>query len=137
MATIHLRIVTPEGSIFDGEVDEVLLPGVTGEEGILPVHAAMMTEIQAGELRYRQGTKTEFLAIGEGFAEVDQEHIYLLTDGAANVDQIDEAKVQEAIDRAQAALADTTLAKDEFEAAQAALARSVAQLNVKRKRGRR
>jgi F-type H+-transporting ATPase subunit epsilon len=131
---IHLRIVTPEGSIYDGPVEEVLLPGFTGEDGILPIHAAMMSELQAGELRYRVDGKTEFLAIGEGFAEIDQEHVYVLTDGAAAVDDIDEAKVQEAIDRAQAALADTNLAKDDFEAAQSALARSVAQLNLKRRR---
>lgn len=133
---IHLRIVTPEGPIFEGDVDNVLLPGFGGEDGILPNHAAMMTEIEAGELHYQDGNQTSYLAIGAGFAEIDQEHIYVLTDGAATAEDIDEDAVQKAIESAQAALSDKTLEKEDADAAQAMLARSVAQLNLKRKRRR-
>jgi F-type H+-transporting ATPase subunit epsilon len=132
--TFHLQIVTPEGSIFDGQVESVLLPGSEGEMEALPSHAKLMTQVQPGELRIKAEGKTTELAIGEGFAEVSQNQVIVLTDLAVKADEIDEKKTQEAIERAQNALRSQTLVGEELEATQALLARSLVQSNLRKKK---
>ncbi len=131
---LHLEIVTPERKVFSDTVENVYLPGVDGEMGILETHAALVSAIQAGELRYsKEGQITE-LAIGNGFAEVTQEKVTVLTDVAFQEDEIDEEKVEEAMKRAEETLAgiDTNDA-EEAAAMQAVIASSLAQLKLKRK----
>lgn len=132
--TFHLNIVTPEGSIYDGNVEGVLLPGSEGEIGALPNHAKLMTEVQPGELRITADGKSTTLAIGEGFAEVSQGTVTVLTDMAIKADDIDEQKTKEAIARAQEALRAQTLVGEELEATQAMLARSLVQFNLRKKK---
>ena len=134
MSQIKLVIVTPEGSIFDGNVDAVYLPGAEGEIGVLPNHTAVMELMSAGELRIVQGGKDTFLAIGSGFADITQEEVSVMTEGAVDAAEIDEQVTQEAIDRAQAALRDDTISSEDAEEMQALLTRSLAQLDVKRRR---
>jgi len=131
---IHLDIVTPERKVFSDTVDNVYVPGADGEMGILQMHAALVTVLQAGELRYLKDGKTEELAIGNGFAEVTQEKVTILTDVAFQEDEIDEAKVEEAMERAQKALEEIDPADaQEAAAMQAVVASSLAQLKLKRK----
>ena len=132
--SMHLRIVTPEAKIYDDQVDDVLLPGVEGEMGILPNHSALMTQIKPGELRIKKGGEIIPLAVGEGFVEITGDTISVLTDLAVKESDIDEQKTQEAVHRAEEALRAKTLVGEELEATQAALARSLAQLHVKRRR---
>lgn len=132
--TLHLDIVTPEGRIFSGDVESVLIPGAEGELGILPEHAPLLAQIQAGELHYVVGGKTFELAVGPGFAEVRPTDVSILTDLAVREADIDEQKVQEALARAEEALRSRTLVGEELEATQAAIARSAAQLRLKRRR---
>ena len=134
MATLKLEIVTPEARIFKGEIDSVLLPGAEGDMGILPHHEMLITELKAGELRIAQKGQTQVLAIGEGFAEITGESITVLTDGAVSEEHIDEKVAEEAVKRAEELLKSNTLEGEELEATQAALARSLAQINVKRRR---
>jgi F-type H+-transporting ATPase subunit epsilon len=134
MATLQLEIVTPEGRTFNDAVESVVLPGSEGEMGILPQHAALLTQLKPGELRITQNGKVTELAVGEGFAEVTGEKVSVLTDMAVQESEIDEQKVQEAITRAETALKDKELGSEEIAAAEASIARSVAALNLKRKR---
>jgi F-type H+-transporting ATPase subunit epsilon len=134
MATLKLEIITPEAKIFEGDVETVQLPGVEGEMGILPQHEALVTELMAGELRITQKGKTEILAIGEGFAEITGDSVAVLTDGAVNERDIDEKIAEEAVKRAEELLKSSTLEGEELEATQASLARSLAQIHVKRRR---
>ena len=133
-ATLKLEIVTPEAKIFEGDVETVLLPGAEGEMGILPQHEKLVTELNAGELRYVLNGKTEVLAIGEGFAEVTATSVSVLTDGAVHEEAIDEKIAEEAVKRAEELLKSNTLQGEELEATQASLARSLAQIHVKRRR---
>ena len=131
---IHLDIVTPERKVFSDTVDNVYVPGADGEMGILQMHAALVTVLQAGELRYLKDGKTEELAIGNGFAEVTQEKVTILTDVAFQEDEIDEAKVEEAMERAQKALDEIDPADaQEAAAMQAVISSSLAQLALKKK----
>jgi len=134
MATLKLEIVTPEGQIFSGDVDSVLLPGAEGDMGILPHHEMLVTELTAGELQIVQKGQTQVLAIGEGFAEITGESVAVLTDGAVNEKDIDEKIAEAAVKRAEELLKSNTLEGEELEATQAALARSLVQINIKRRR---
>lgn len=129
-----LEIVTPEGKTFSDDVSSVVLPGALGEMGILPSHSALVSTLNAGELRYTKDGKAHDLAIGAGFAEITGEHVNVLTEMAVRDADIDEAVVQAALDRAQARLKDDAVPVDEVAAIEAAIANSMAQLQLKRKR---
>ena len=133
-----LEIVTPERKVFSGEVENVYLPGSEGELGALPGHAPLVTGVSPGELRYKVDGKIEELAIGSGFAEVTQEKITILADLAVSDSEIDEKKVEEAMKRAEESLAkiDSSDNAEEVAAIQASISKSMAQLNLKRKRRR-
>lgn len=132
---LQLDIVTPEKKIFSDLVDNVYLPGVDGEMGILPQHAGLVTALQPGELRYSQNGKVGTLAIGSGFAEVTQTKVIVLTDSALGEAEIDEEHVEAAIKRAQEKLAtvDHNLDTEEVAYLQSVIAKSTAALHFKRK----
>jgi F-type H+-transporting ATPase subunit epsilon len=80
MALIHLNIVTPEKSIASEEVDEVTLPGIQGEFGVLPQHTTFLTLLKEGSVSYRKGNQTERLQIAGGACEVYQASVTVLVD---------------------------------------------------------
>ncbi len=129
--SIRLEIVTPESRTFSEEVDEVVLPGVEGEFGVLPGHEHLVTQIMPGELAIMQSGKQTYLAVGEGFVEVLPDRVSVLTDMALRAEEINEEEAEAARKRATEALAATTQEDKEIHAA---LRRSLAQLNVKRRR---
>ena len=131
---LKLEIVTPEARVFSDEVDSVVLPGSEGELGILPQHAPLVTTLKPGELRFSKAGKTEEYIVGEGLVEVTGTHVRVLADVAVSESGIDEAHVQEALDRAQTRLKEQDLGSEEVAAVEALIAKSVAQLHFKRKR---
>lgn len=134
MATLKLEIVTPDKLTYVGEVDSVVIPASEGEMGILPMHIPLMTQIKAGELVISKGPKKEYLAVGEGFVSVTPESVNVLTDMAIHWEHIDEGAAEAAVKRAQEALAGKhELGSEEAAAVQASLAKSLAQLRVKRR----
>jgi F-type H+-transporting ATPase subunit epsilon len=132
MTTIKLEIVTPEAKTFSEDVDMVTLTGTEGEMGILPQHMPLMTQLVAGEIIAKKGTETIFLAVGDGFVQVTGDRVAILTDMAILAENIDEAKAEEARQRAEGCLAEKITA-EEAASAGAALAHSLAQLKVKRR----
>ena len=80
MTTIKLRIVTPESTFYEDDIDMVTLPGVDGEMGFLPHHIRMMTQMVPGELVVRKGGRDQFLAVGEGLVEVSSDRVDIITD---------------------------------------------------------
>ena len=131
--TLKLEIVTPDGKAYSEDVEMVTLTGVEGEMGILPQHVWLMTEMVPGELSVRKDGRDRFLAVGGGLVEVTATRVSILTDMAVAAESIDEAKAEEARLRAEARLKDK-LADEEVATTNAALARSLAQLRVKRRR---
>jgi len=132
MATIKLEIVTPETKTFSEDVDMVTLTGTEGEMGILPQHMPLMTQLVAGEIIAKKGMETIFLAVGDGFVQVTGEKISILTDMAIRAENIDEAKAEEARQRAEARLVEK-LTDEDAAMVSATLAHSLAQLKVKRR----
>jgi F-type H+-transporting ATPase subunit epsilon len=130
--TIKLEIVTPEAKTYSEDVDMVTLTGTEGEMGILPQHMPLMTQLVAGEIYARKGTQNIFLAVGDGFVQVTGERVAVLTDMAILAENIDEAKAEEALQRAEARLAEK-ITGDDAAMVNAALVNSLAQLKVKRR----
>jgi F-type H+-transporting ATPase subunit epsilon len=134
MATLKLQIITPEAKVLEEDVDFVQLPGAEGDMGVYPQHETLITELVAGELHIQKKGQTRVMAIGEGFAEITATSIGIITDGAVNEKEIDEHAAEAAVKRAEDLLKSNTLKGDELEATQASLARSLAQLHIKRRR---
>jgi F-type H+-transporting ATPase subunit epsilon len=132
-STLKLEIVTPEGSAYSEQVEMVTLPGVEGQFGVYPQHLPLMTQMVPGEIIVRQDARDQSFAVGEGMIEVTSDHVSILTDMAIHADHIDEAKVEEARQRAEARLHDK-LSHEEVASINASIARAVAQLHVKRRR---
>ena len=133
MATLKLEIITPEGKILEDDADFVQLPAAEGDMGVYPQHETTVVELKAGELHVTRKGRIDIMAIGDGFAEIRPDSIAILTDGAVAEKDIDEAKAEEAVKRAEELLKSNTLEGEELEATQAALARSLAQIRVKRR----
>lgn len=133
---LHLDIVTPEKKVFSDEVENVYLPGVDGEMGVLPQHAGLVTALQAGELRYLHNGEVGTLAVGSGFAEITQEKVVVLTDMALGEAEIDEEETEKALERAKEKLhsQEHDLDAEELANLQALIAKQMAALSFKRKR---
>ncbi|MFZ9964967.1 MAG: F0F1 ATP synthase subunit epsilon [Terrimicrobiaceae bacterium] len=131
---VRLEIVTPEAKTFSDNVDSVVIPGVEGELGVLPMHAPLMSLLEPGELRVMKNGEETRLAVGEGFVEVTQEKIAVLTDMAVKESDIDESAAEAAIKRAEEAMRNERLSDEEQATTKAALMRSLALVKVKRRR---
>ena len=130
--TLKLEIVTPDGKAYSEDVEMVTLTGVLGEMGILPQHIPLMTKMVPGELVVRKGGRDLFVAVGGGLVQVTGTRVNILTDMAVAADKIDEARAEEARRRAEARLREK-LSDEEVATINASLARSLAQLRVKRR----
>ncbi len=132
---LQLEIVTPEKMVFSDLVENVYLPGVDGEIGVLPMHAGLVTALKPGELRYLHNGQVSRLAVGSGFAEITQTHVVVLTDMALGEAEIDIQKAEEAILRAQEKLHNVEHSMDAEEVAflQGVIAKSSMAIQFKRK----
>ncbi len=130
--SLHLKIVTPEKIIFDEEVDMVNLTSEDGELGILPHHVNLMAKLEPGELKIKKAGKVDILATGDGFIQMADNTLTILTDLAVSEGDIDEKAVEEAKKRAETAL-EQKLSDEEYAETMAILEKSLAQLQVKRR----
>jgi len=131
--TLELQIVTPDQIAYSERVEMVTLPGIEGQMGIYPQHVPLMTQMVAGEVIVRKGGSDYFLAVGEGLIEITGDHVAILTDMAIAAENIDEAKAEEARQRAEARMHEK-LSDEEVASVNSALAHSLAQLHVRRRR---
>ena len=101
-----LEIVTPEARVYTETVDEVGLPTSEGRMHVLPHHIPIIAKLNAGEIQVHRGKQIEMLAVGAGFVEVFGDKISILTDQAINVEEVDDSAIEEAVKRAEEALAE-------------------------------
>jgi len=130
--TLTLEIVTPAAIVYSQDVEMVTLPAVEEQLGIFPHHVPLLTRVTPGELIVRRNGVEEFLAVGGGLVEITGASVSIVTDMAVAVKDIDEAKAEEARQRAAARLRDK-LAEEEVATVHATLARALAQWQVKRR----
>jgi F-type H+-transporting ATPase subunit epsilon len=100
--SIELKIVTPDRTLVDEQVDEVEVPGSEGYFGVLPGHTPMLASLAIGEMWYRKGQEKTYLALAFGFAEVLPDRVTILARIAERGTDIDVARAEEALKRAQA-----------------------------------
>jgi F-type H+-transporting ATPase subunit epsilon len=131
--TLRLEIVTPQAVVFSEDVNLVTLPSIEGDIGIYPQHLRLMTQLVPGEVIVSKDGHDRFLAVGEGVVEVTSERVTIATDMAIPSDKIDEAKVEEARQRAEARLREK-ISDEEVASVNASLVRALAQLQVRRRR---
>jgi F-type H+-transporting ATPase subunit epsilon len=130
---LKLEIVTPQATVFSEDVDMVTFPAVEGQMGVYPEHVRLITPIVPGEVIVTSGGQERYLAVGDGLVEVTPARVSIITDMAIAAEHIDEARVEEARERAAARLREK-VSDEEVAAVNASLARSLAQLQVKRRR---
>jgi F-type H+-transporting ATPase subunit epsilon len=103
-STIHVDVVSAEAAIFSGEAEFVVLPGEAGELGIYPRHTPLITRIRPGAVRIQKpGGEEELVFVAGGILEVQPKVITVLADTAIRGADLDEAKANEAIKRAEEA----------------------------------
>jgi F-type H+-transporting ATPase subunit epsilon len=130
---MKLEIVTPDATVYSADVQMVTLPALEGQIGVLPHHVPLLTQVIPGEMIVRKNGDETFIAVGEGLVLVTADRVAIVTDMAVAAESIDEAKAEEARQRAAARLQDK-ISDEEVASVNAALARSLAQLKVKRHR---
>lgn len=131
---IVLDIVTPEKRILHEEnVAIVTLRTVEGEIGILPKHLPLYSQLAAGELRYKKDNEEHFVAIHGGFLEVANSKVTILADAAARAEELDEAAIELARQKAEEAMSQRVTEED-YALAEGALQRALLDLRVARKK---
>ena len=104
---LGVRVLTPEGPVFDDLAYMVIAPSVEGEVGILPRHTPFIAFLRPGETRIKLLDDNEVVfATSEGYLSVEEDRVLLLAEQAERADEIDRARAQAALDRAEAELAE-------------------------------
>lgn len=98
---LELSIVTPEREAFQGSVDDVVLPGVEGEFGVLERHERFLTALKIGEGRIHRDGQVLYAAVNEGFADVNAERVVVMVDTFEMAEEIDVARAEAARSRAE------------------------------------
>jgi len=133
--TIRCEIVSQDRTVFQDDVDAVVLPGAAGEMGILPHHAPVLTTLKYGIIKVRRHGKEELFAVAGGVAEVQPSIVTILADAAENIEEIDIVRAKAAKKRAEDALANLSPEEDRdaYLVMEAALRRSNLRLDVVRR----
>ncbi len=106
MATFDVSLVTPDGPVFEGEVEMLIVPGADGEIGVLARHAPLIAMLKAGSTRVhvKRDSEVREFATGPGFFKVEQDRALALVDDAVDAKEIDDARAREQLETAQAEL---------------------------------
>jgi F-type H+-transporting ATPase subunit epsilon len=106
-STFELEVATPERSLVKEQVEEAQIPCKDGYVGVLPDHAALLSELGYGTLTYRQGGKTEVLAVHGGYLQIQNNVVRVLSDVAEPAHEINVTRAQEALRKAKAEMIDS------------------------------
>ncbi|MFQ3617075.1 MAG: ATP synthase F1 subunit epsilon [Cyanobacteriota bacterium] len=101
---LTVRVIAPDKTVWDSPAEEVILPSTTGQLGVLSGHAPMLTALDTGVMRVRANKDWVAIALMGGFAEVDQDEVTILVNGAERGDAINQEEARTAFTEAQAKL---------------------------------
>lgn len=134
-STFKLSVVSPERLVLSEEVEEAQVPGKNGYLGILPGHAPMMTELDIGELSFRQGDRTGYLAVTWGYCEVLSDQVIVLAERAERAEEVDRERARASMERARKRLSDLQDPDIDFLRARTSLLRSLIRVQVSQRAG--
>ncbi len=127
---ILLEVVTPDRKVVSTEADVVVCPGVEGQFGVLYGHIPFLSALDVGEMYYKDGAKTEYLAVSGGFAEVTGKKVTIVAEAAEFGREIDVERARRALERAKARLAAAKTENIDWARAEAALRRAMVRMKV-------
>jgi F-type H+-transporting ATPase subunit epsilon len=114
--SLNVRVITPDKVVWDADVDEVILPSSTGQIGILSDHAPLLTALDIGVMRLKSNTDWTSIVVMEGFAEVEDNKITILCNGAEEGSSIDLKTAQEELEKVTLLVDEATTKKEKIEA---------------------
>jgi F-type H+-transporting ATPase subunit epsilon len=134
MKTINVSVVTPDGPVYESDVEMVSTKALSGELGILPGHIPMVAPLQVGVVRLKNGSQQDLVAVSGGFLEVRPDKVSILAQSAEKSSEIDAERALAAKERAEQRLREAQAANVDFKRAELALQRAINRLSIVEKR---
>jgi F-type H+-transporting ATPase subunit epsilon len=114
--SLNVRVITPDKVVWDAMADELILPSSTGQIGILTDHAPLLTALDIGVMRLKSDAGWTSIVLMEGFAEVDENKVTILCNGAEEGSSIDLKTAQDALEKVTLLVDEATTKKEKLEA---------------------
>ena len=114
--SLNVRVITPDKVVWDAVVEELILPSSTGQIGILSDHAPLLTALDIGVMRLKSDAGWTSIVVMEGFAEVEDNKVTILCNGAETGSSIDLKNAQEELERVTLLVDEVTTKKEKIEA---------------------
>ncbi|ASV68026.1 F0F1 ATP synthase subunit epsilon [Cytobacillus sp. FSL W7-1323] len=130
MKTIKVSVVTPDGPVYESDVEMVSTKAESGELGILAGHVPMVAPLQIGAVRLKKENQSDLVAVSGGFLEVRPDQVTILAQSAEQATDIDLDRAKSAKDRAEQRLNETKRENVDFKRAELALKRAMNRINV-------
>ncbi|WP_096203057.1 F0F1 ATP synthase subunit epsilon [Bacillus sp. FJAT-45350] len=130
MQTMNVNVVTPDGKVYDGDIEMVSVRAQSGELGILPRHIPLVAPLTIGAVRLKKGSTVDLVAVSGGFIEVRPDKVTILAESAELPSDIDVARARAAKERAERRIEQAKQDEIDFKRAQLALKRAVNRLEV-------
>jgi F-type H+-transporting ATPase subunit epsilon len=134
MKTVKVSVVTPDGPVYDSEVEMVSTKAKSGELGILPGHIPLVAPLEISAVRLKKGGNTEYVAVSGGFLEVRPDQVTILAQSAELASDIDVERALRAKERAEQRMHEQRAEHIDFKRAELALQRAINRLAVSEKR---
>nr|QCI05505.1 ATP synthase CF1 subunit epsilon [Crouania attenuata] len=116
--TLKIRVIAPDKIIWDANAEEIILPSSTGQLGILKGHIPLLTAIDIGVMRVKIEKEWKPIILFGGFAEIKEDNVTILVNGADEVNEVDTEEVQKFLETATEQLDNATSNKEKIEATQ-------------------
>ena len=114
--SLNVRVITPDKVVWDADADEIILPSSTGQLGILTDHAPLLTALDIGVMRLKSEGSWTSIVLMEGFAEVEENKVTILCNGAEEGSAIDLATAQANLEKVTQLVEEATTKKEKIEA---------------------
>jgi F-type H+-transporting ATPase subunit epsilon len=130
---LHLELITPDGPVYEGDVDSISLPTPDGEITVLPHHIPLISMVIPGSITVRKGSEEHLFAVSRGVIEVDGTSLRILTHTADRAEELEEAAIEKAKAEAEKLMTEKRHDAEGFAEATANLERELAKLRVVRR----
>ena len=114
--SLNVRVITPDRVVWDAMAEELILPSSTGQIGVLTDHAPLLTALDIGVMRLKSDTGWTSIVLMEGFAEVEENTVTILCNGAEEGSSIDPKTAQEELEKVTLLVDEATTKKEKIEA---------------------
>ena len=114
--SLNIRVITPDKVVYDANAEELILPSSTGQIGILTDHAPLLTALDIGVMRLKVDANWTSIVLMEGFAEIENNKVTILCNGAEEASSIDRNSAQQELEKVTLLVDEATTKKEKIEA---------------------